>query len=106
MRASLRCPKTLAPSRTRGARRAPLSSLRRCLPTALRSEPRCAFAIELSLPLVFQLPTVGDLAEAVAVLQQQIGRDEDRLADMLRRLEGLANEEISLMLGSKTGMSR
>jgi surfactin family lipopeptide synthetase C len=69
------------------------------LATRVVSRVREVFAVELPLRALFETPTVAGLAPQVESLM--LARvEEQELADVLGRLEGLSDDEVKQLLGT------
>ncbi|OYE04336.1 non-ribosomal peptide synthetase [Nostoc sp. 'Peltigera membranacea cyanobiont' 232] len=70
------------------------------LATQVTSRLRQTFSVELSIPQIFESPTVAGLAEAITQLQLQDAEDED-IADLLVELEELSDEDAQRILAQE-----
>jgi hypothetical protein len=72
------------------------------LGTVMISRVRDALRVELQLLSLFEAPTVARLSEIVerALIEQA---DADEMAEMMKELEDLSEEEISILLSSEGG---
>ncbi|MDT5062901.1 MAG: hypothetical protein QOH63_3360 [Acidobacteriota bacterium] len=64
----------------------------------LISRLRESFHIEMSVRHLFDAPTIAELASVIAQTREQASEDTDRIAEMLKLVEGLSENEIQKLL--------
>ena len=71
--------------------------------TSVISRLNQTFSVELSLPHIFEKPTVADLAIAVTTESQFEHTEDEDLAELLSELEDLSDEEVKQLLAQENG---